>query len=65
MLYAAACFEPPRDEVASDEEAHFDGALRQAEQLCFTAYQMRYGSGLSRELYKRLDNAEEAVDHSE
>eukprot|EP00775_Hariotina_reticulata_P007086 gene7086-7299_t len=54
-----------RDEVAADEEAQFDGALRQAEQSCFTAYQMRYGGGLSRALYKQLDNIKEAVEHSE
>jgi len=35
---AAEC----RNEVAADEEAHFDGALQQAEKLCFKAYQLRY-----------------------
>ncbi|WIA17612.1 hypothetical protein OEZ85_014425 [Tetradesmus obliquus] len=44
-----------RNEIASDEEAYFDGALRQAEKTLLGAYQARYGKGLSRGLYKQLD----------
>jgi hypothetical protein len=50
-LWSAPC----RNEIASDEESYFDGALRQAEKLLLGAYQARYGKALSRGLVKQMD----------
>jgi hypothetical protein len=46
-----------RNEIASDEESYFDGALRQAEKMLLGAYQARYGRGISRRLAKQMDEA--------
>ncbi|KAF6262720.1 hypothetical protein COO60DRAFT_1674538 [Scenedesmus sp. NREL 46B-D3] len=43
-----------RNEIAADEEAYFDGALRQAEKVLLAAYHARYGKALSR-AGKQLD----------
>lgn len=40
--------------LAEDEDAPFDGSLASADKRCMTAFQLRYGRSISRELYTRL-----------
>lgn len=40
--------------MAEDEDAPFDGSLASADKRCRTAFELRYGRGISHELYTRL-----------
>jgi hypothetical protein len=40
--------------LAEDEDAPFDGSLASADKRCRTAFQLRYGKVISRELYTQL-----------
>jgi hypothetical protein len=56
LFHAVPCcaFTHCRNYLAEDEDAPFDGSLLAADKRCFGAFQLRYGSALSRTLYTRL-----------